>query len=131
MRKPDRPARNHAMPVTVMCPRCAKKMRAPQQARGRLVRCTGCDEPFAVTPRPWFYQIQGQEKGPVCPAVLLALAGQGKVGPDTLVRKGEVGRWVPAARISGLFRGNRKQSTIVSAGPNNTAAQLTPRAGVA
>ncbi len=42
-------------------------------------------------------------KGPLTDSVLKARAESGMIGPDTLVRKGAEGKWVPAKRVKGLF----------------------------
>lgn len=51
----------------------------------------------------WFYRAGDTETGPLSSGVLKQLAGQGLVTPQTLVRKGPRGRWVPAAKVKGLF----------------------------
>ena len=52
----------------------------------------------------WFYQVMGQELGPVGSAELRRLADTGIVEPDMLVRKGVAGRWVWAREVQGLFK---------------------------
>lgn len=92
-----------------MCPHCGMKMRAPDKSRGRIIRCLACDGPFGVPQRLWYFRKQGEENGPVCPTFLQALARDSLIRPDTLVRKGEEGRWVPASRVCGLFRNRRTE----------------------
>jgi hypothetical protein len=52
----------------------------------------------------WYYQIMGQQLGPILSAELRRLADTGTVTPDTLVRKGADGRWVCAEKVQGLFQ---------------------------
>jgi hypothetical protein len=51
----------------------------------------------------WFYQVIGQEIGPVAFTELQQLARDGKISPETLVRRAEGSRWLLAERVSGLF----------------------------
>lgn len=50
----------------------------------------------------WFYQVMGDEVGPVSAADLKSLAQRGVISPDTLV-KTESSNWVPAEHLRGLF----------------------------
>ena len=50
----------------------------------------------------WFYQVMGDEVGPVSAADLRNLAQNGTVARDTLVRKAPDGAWVLAERVQGL-----------------------------
>jgi hypothetical protein len=36
------------MAITVSCPHCAAKMRAPEDMMGRTVKCAACQKPFAL-----------------------------------------------------------------------------------
>ena len=47
----------------------------------------------------WFYLVLDQELGPVSSAELKALAADGDVSSDTLVRKGPAGKWVLAGEV--------------------------------
>jgi hypothetical protein len=51
----------------------------------------------------WFYQVMGEQIGPVSAAGLRKLAQGGAISRDTLVRKGPDGTWVLAERVRGLF----------------------------
>jgi len=51
----------------------------------------------------WYVQHAGKQHGPFTPAQLKSLATDNKITPTTLVRLGEQGNWVPAARVQGLF----------------------------
>ena len=51
----------------------------------------------------WYCSIGGQETGPLSAQQLKALASQGRLSPENLVRSGASGGWVPAKRIRGLF----------------------------
>lgn len=54
----------------------------------------------------WFCKIAGQELGPMPAQELKALAAQGRLHPDDLVRHGRQAAWVPAGRLKGLFSGS-------------------------
>ncbi|AGA28188.1 AIM24 family protein [Singulisphaera acidiphila] len=63
----------------------------------------------------WYFRVMGTEFGPVSTQELVQQAGDGKIGPDTEVRKGN-GAWVPASRIAGLFdRGVRNKVALPTA----------------
>lgn len=51
----------------------------------------------------WFYQVMGEQNGPVSSEELRNLAQRGTVTPNTPVRKAPDGVWVPAERVNGLF----------------------------
>ncbi len=51
----------------------------------------------------WYVQHGGKQYGPMTSANLKKLAAEGKISPNTTVRLGSEGNWVPAARVQGLF----------------------------
>lgn len=51
----------------------------------------------------WYYQVMGEEIGPVTSLQLKTLAADTVVLPDTLVRIGNSGEWTMADRVKGLF----------------------------
>lgn len=51
----------------------------------------------------WYYQTMGEEIGPISPSQLREAAELGVIQPDTLIRKGAVGSWVFAERVTGLL----------------------------
>src|SRR5262245_45091882 len=53
----------------------------------------------------WFYQDLGQVVGPVTSDHLRQSAREGRVGPETLVRRGPSGKWVAARKVKGLCEG--------------------------
>lgn len=53
--------------------------------------------------KPWFFQMMGAEIGPLTSAELMERVKLGQVQPDTLVRSGADGKWVPADRWKGLL----------------------------
>jgi len=55
--------------------------------------------------KDWFYQVMGQKFGPVSYADIVRLARQGSLPPESLVRKGVAGNWVPADQVKGVFVG--------------------------
>jgi hypothetical protein len=50
----------------------------------------------------WYFRATGGEVGPVSTADLVQGAVEGRIVPDTEVRKGD-GPWVPASKVAGLF----------------------------
>ena len=50
----------------------------------------------------WYFRVLGAEFGPVSPAELVQQAADGRITPQTEVRKGD-GPWVPASKVAGLF----------------------------
>lgn len=56
----------------------------------------------------WYYQIMGEEIGPLDANRMRQLAHEGTIAPDTPVRKGDNGRWVMATSVKGLFSEHSK-----------------------
>src|SRR5262245_12090773 len=53
--------------------------------------------------REWFFQDGDQVLGPLMPADLRRLLQQGRINPDTPIRKGAEGKWLRAAKVPGLL----------------------------
>ena len=53
--------------------------------------------------KPWYFQMMGAEIGPLTPAELMDRVKLGQVQPDSLVRSGKDGKWIPADRWKGLL----------------------------
>lgn len=53
--------------------------------------------------REWYFQVMGQELGPLSVAELKTKVGSGQIQRDTLVRKTLDGKWVFAEKVKGLF----------------------------
>ena len=51
----------------------------------------------------WFYQVMGDEVGPISIAELRDLAKRGVISSDTLVKEAPDGGWILAERMQGLF----------------------------
>ena len=66
----------------------------------------------------WFIKINNAEHGPLTSDKLKQLAQQGKVTPETFVKKGASGTWLQANHVTGLF------PMAASAGAPTTAASL-------
>lgn len=58
----------------------------------------------------WYYQLMGEEIGPVSSSQLVALAQSGTILPDTAIRKGLDGRWINAGSSKILFESPQKAS---------------------
>jgi hypothetical protein len=89
--------------VPVVCRSCGAQLKlADEQAL-----CPRCGVLLGGRPtvhsEDWYYQVLGQEVGPLSFFELRQLAHERKVGPETLVRMGK-GRWLLAERVSGLAR---------------------------
>jgi hypothetical protein len=78
----------------------------------------------------WYVQAGGKEVGPLSPSQLKGLASQGKITPDTKVRRGSDAAWVVASRVKGLFEAPPaaapKQSPNVAATPPKASAPPAP-----
>ena len=53
--------------------------------------------------KPWYFQVMGAEIGPVTSAELKEKVQMGQIQPDTLIRSGQDGKWLPADRWKGLL----------------------------
>lgn len=53
--------------------------------------------------KPWYFQVMGAEIGPLTSAELKEKVQIGQIQPDTLVRSGTDGKWIPADRWKGLL----------------------------
>ncbi|MCR4414953.1 MAG: DUF4339 domain-containing protein, partial [Thermoguttaceae bacterium] len=74
----------------------------------------------------WYCKIAGEERGPLSAQDLKALAADGQLSPEDLVRHGVHAAWVTAGRVRGLF-----PSTGSSASRPTGTAQETPSARAA
>ena len=80
----------------------------------------------------WYFRVMGAEFGPVSATELVEQAADGKIRPDTEVRKGE-GAWIPASRVAGLFdrashgKGNHRQDSRASAPSQRRCQRVRPR----
>ena len=53
--------------------------------------------------KPWYFQVMGAEIGPLTSAELKEKVQIGQIQPETLVRSGQDGKWIPADRWKGLL----------------------------
>ena len=51
----------------------------------------------------WFCKLAGTEIGPLSPQQLKAMAVKGRLTPEDEIRRGQDGKWSPAAAVAGLF----------------------------
>ena len=79
----------------------------------------------------WYIKINNAEHGPLSSDKLKLLAQQGKVKPDTPVKKGQAGTWHRATEVHGLFAAPTSQSTPATAKPSpkpaSSASTPTPK----
>lgn len=79
----------------------------------------------------WFIRINDVEHGPLSSERLKQLAQQGKVAPDTPVKKGQAGKWYRATDVRGLFTTPVSPSTPTTAKPSpifaSSASTPTPK----
>lgn len=58
----------------------------------------------------WYYQVMGEEMGPVTASQLKEHARRGDLQPDAKVRRGTDGSWVTANKVRGLFETHHQQA---------------------
>ena len=51
----------------------------------------------------WFVRVNNEEHGPLSSNRLKQLVQQGKIGPETFIKKGASGTWLRANHVNGLF----------------------------
>lgn len=56
-----------------------------------------------MSSKSWYVHHREKTVGPVSSVQLKKLASEKRIGPETKVRLGETGSWVPAAKVQGLF----------------------------
>ncbi|MEQ8791375.1 MAG: DUF4339 domain-containing protein [Pirellulaceae bacterium] len=71
----------------------------------------------------WYVNQDGEQVGPLKTVELRQIAAEGGVEPQTLVRRGEEGDWVPAGKVAGLIPNAPAKSTKA---PLPVAAPLPP-----
>jgi hypothetical protein len=104
------------MPITITCPDCDSRIRAPDSVEGRPVTCPKCGNHFTATPSPdplptpTPVALPSQPKSEPLLPVLPAPPAKGKVEPSALVPKAKPE--VPATN---------------AATPPNAAAPVRPR----
>ncbi len=70
----------------------------------------------------WFFQQQGEKRGPVTFEGLMELAASGQLAPTDEIRQGGLGAWLEAASMVGLF----SQDQLVAAGLVESPAAPPP-----
>jgi len=76
----------------------------------------------------WFCLIGGEELGPLTVRQLRAMARDGRLGPEDVVRRGREGRWVYASRVQGLFAAQAASSAGADAASQPAAQPAAPEA---
>ena len=76
--------------------------------------------------KPWYFQMMGAEIGPLTPAELMDRVNLGQVQPDTLVRSGKDGKWIPADRWKGLLPSKEAEEEEVEPAPAPTTKLFEP-----
>lgn len=71
----------------------------------------------------WYYQSMGTAIGPLTGSELKRHAGEGRLTHDTLIRKGDGGKWVQADKVQGLFDDVRRASQHI---PPTPPQQVVP-----
>src|SRR5262249_32755704 len=73
----------------------------------------------------WFYTLDKQQRlGPVTSRQLRALAAAGTIRPESMVMREGGGKWVPAAKVKGLF-----PKPTAASPPSDTGAVACPGCG--
>ncbi len=110
--------------LTVSCPQCDSKMRAPEEYVGKTAKCGGCGHKFVIDGQPaaaielapveppsrpsappplaaekqWHYAADGARKGPISFAEMSSLIATGRVKPKTLVWCEGMDEWKEAGQ---------------------------------
>ncbi len=74
----------------------------------------------------WYVRIGEKEYGPFASAKLKQLADAGKISPETLVRLGTDGKWVPASKVKGLFESAPTQPSASLPPPDAPQPAIAP-----
>jgi hypothetical protein len=76
----------------------------------------------------WYCRISDEESGPISAPELKVMAAKGLLSPQDMVRRGEKGTWVAAARVKGLFSQGETPAAGTTAGPSlqSTPTQTAP-----
>ncbi|MGO8749084.1 MAG: DUF4339 domain-containing protein [Thermoguttaceae bacterium] len=76
----------------------------------------------------WYCRISDEESGPISAPELKVMAAKGLLSPQDMVRRGEKGTWVAAARVKGLFSQGEAPAAGTTAGPSpqSTPTQTAP-----
>lgn len=77
--------------------------------------------------KKFYYQLMGEEIGPVSGPEVIGLAEHRTIGPETLIREGITGEWVYASRIGGLKRIFEQPSVCRAQPPEDSIAPPPPR----
>ena len=83
-------------------------------------------------PDDWFIRVNDEEHGPLSSERLKRLAHDGRISPDTPIRKGPSGNWVTANHVKGLQFGTPKPSfqplptTVEKVAPKKTLQLVCP-----
>lgn len=77
----------------------------------------------------WYVTLDGAERGPASSGQLKQLAAQGKLKPNTPIRRADMDRPVPASKIKGLFPAGGQPSVAAAAPEPEPAEQSVPAAG--
>ena len=75
----------------------------------------------------WYFKVGGTEFGPVSVAELVQQAADGRIVPETEVKKGD-GPWVPASKVAGLF--DRAAQARASASKSPPSPPMSEEASV-
>ena len=59
----------------------------------------------------WYVRTSNAERGPISSDTLKHLALEGKVTPQTPLRKGATGAWISASHVKGLFPTHGEETT--------------------
>ncbi len=77
----------------------------------------------------WYFQLGESALGPVTAGSLLERAGDGRLSPSDLVRKGSDGKWVRAERVQGLIFRDAVPPPIPKRNPAPLVAEVVGEVG--
>ena len=123
--------------VVVNCTECGAESRAQEADLGQLAQCAGCGQQFLLWPQEkatapagavWFVKAGSREMGPFEAAQLRSFVAQGRIEPDTPIRKGAEGPWVTARQVRGLLDAppTPQASSRPAAGTRSKSPRKTP-----
>lgn len=77
-------------------------------------------------PADWYVVVDGKPSGPMDDSRLKALVREGRIKPETLVRRAGMQQWVPAQKIRGLFGVTQATTTRPQAVQSQPPSPLMP-----
>ena len=74
----------------------------------------------------WFVRVNNEEHGPLSSDRLKLLVQQGKIGPETFIKKGASGTWLRASHVKGLLPAIPPAPNVSHASVPNRSPMVKP-----